>query len=93
MANTLPIRAATADAAPAAGLPLLVGHADAARLCGISRASWHRAMAAGRIGPEPVRLGGRVLFQRRELEEWVAAGCPGRREWRATRAASGRASR
>jgi predicted DNA-binding transcriptional regulator AlpA len=71
-----------------AALPLLlVGARDAARLCGVSPATWHRLRAAGRIGPAEVRLGGRVLWRTAELAAWTEAGCPDRREWQARRAA------
>ena len=65
---------------------LLVAAPDAARLCGISRATWHRLRSAGKIGPAPIRLGGRVLWRVEELREWVRCGCPPRREWEALHA-------
>jgi len=55
--------------------PLLVDKAEAARLTGISARSIDRLVSCGRFLP-PVRLGGRVLWSRRALEKWVAAGCP-----------------
>jgi len=55
--------------------PLLVGKAQAARLTGISARSVDRLVSCGRF-PPPVRLGGRVLWDRKALERWVAAGCP-----------------
>jgi hypothetical protein len=62
----------------------------AARLVGISVASWDRLRSAGRIGPVEVRLGGRVLYDLGELRAWVEARgadgrLPGRREWQARR--------
>ena len=66
--------------------PLLVRAAEAARLCGLSRATWHRLSAAGRV-PAPLRLGGAVLWRAAELAEWCAAGCPDRRTWEALRPA------
>jgi predicted DNA-binding transcriptional regulator AlpA len=39
--------------------------------------SWH---SAGKL-PAPIRLGGRTLWRRAELEAWVAAGCPSRERW------------
>jgi excisionase family DNA binding protein len=55
--------------------PLLVGKTEAARLTGISARSIDRLVSAGKFLP-PVRLGGRVLWDRHALENWVAAGCP-----------------
>ena len=55
--------------------PLLVDKAQAARLTGISARSVDRLVSSGSFLP-PVRLGGRVLWDRKALEQWVAAGCP-----------------
>jgi predicted DNA-binding transcriptional regulator AlpA len=62
--------------------PLLVAAAVAARLAGVSKATWHRLDAAGKV-PRSVRLGGRVLWSVVELQAWVSAGCPSRAEWEA----------
>jgi prophage regulatory protein len=82
-------RAPSAPAPP----PLLVRAPAAARLCGVSRATWHRLAAASRT-PAPLRLGGAVLWRVAELVAWTEAGCPDRRTWLALRAAqaSGRRS-
>ncbi len=56
-------------------MPLLVDAKQAASMCGISPASWHRYRAAGKT-PKPVKLGGRVLFRVADLSEWIAQGCP-----------------
>jgi predicted DNA-binding transcriptional regulator AlpA len=70
--------------------PLLVRRVEAARLCGVSPATWDRLDAAGKT-PTPVRLGGAKLYRVAELEEWCAAGCPPRTEWEVRKAAvSGR---
>ena len=66
--------------------PLLVRAPEAAHLCGVSEASWHRLRAAGRT-PAPLRLGGSVVWRMEELREWCEAGCPARREWETRRAA------
>jgi predicted DNA-binding transcriptional regulator AlpA len=72
--------------------PLLVPAPQAATVCGVSVASWHRLRAAGKT-PAPIRLGGSVRWRLAELRDWVAAGCPPRREWEARqRAGGGRAS-
>ena len=57
-------------------MPLLVCKAQAARLTGTSARSVDRLVSCGG-SPPPVRLGGRVLWNRNALERWVAAGCPG----------------
>jgi predicted DNA-binding transcriptional regulator AlpA len=58
--------------------PLLVPAPEAARLCGISEATWFRLKSAGKT-PEPVKLGGRVLYRIEDLKLWVALGCPDRK--------------
>lgn len=69
---------------PAAAVaPLLVGGREAARMIGLSPASFYRLRSAGGFGPEPLRLGGRVVFKVSEITEWVSANCPDARTWRA----------
>jgi predicted DNA-binding transcriptional regulator AlpA len=72
---------------PPAEPALLLPRATAARLCGVSPATWSRWDAAKRI-PAPVRLSpGCVRWRRAELAEWTAAGCPDRQTWMAMQAA------
>jgi predicted DNA-binding transcriptional regulator AlpA len=66
--------------APGTPPSLVVGAAQAARLCGIGRATWYSLQRAGRL-PKPVRLGGRVLWRPDELRAWVDAGCPSLARW------------
>jgi len=58
--------------------PLLVGRVEAARLCGVSPASWDRLSAAGK-NPGALKLGGRVLWRRTDLLRWIAFDCPNRK--------------
>lgn len=60
--------------------PLLLNAPKAAALCGLGVRTWHRHNAAGRV-PLPVRIGGRRLWRREELADWVADGCPPRSRW------------
>lgn len=53
---------------------LLVGRPEAARLCSVSPASWDRLTSAGK-NPRPLRLGGRVVWRRVDLESWIGHGC------------------
>lgn len=63
--------------------PLLVDARNAAKLAGISSATWHRMVAAGRT-PAPVRPSrGCVRWRVTDLEQWIAAGCPKRSEFEA----------
>jgi predicted DNA-binding transcriptional regulator AlpA len=67
--------------------PLLLNASQAAALCGVSRRTWWTLHSAGRT-PMPVRLGHRTLWPAVGpcgLEAWVAAGCPTRDRWEATK--------
>lgn len=57
---------------------LLVGRLDAARVSGVSPASWDRLTAAGGT-PASITLGRRVLWRRSDLEAWVRFRCPDRK--------------
>lgn len=48
---------------------------ESAAYLGISKRSLWRLRDSGRM-PAPVRLGRCVRWRRRELEQWVAEGCP-----------------
>jgi predicted DNA-binding transcriptional regulator AlpA len=91
--------------APAAGpareldlAPLLIGARDLARLLSISTATLYRQLSAGKIGPAPVKLGARSLWNRAEIEEWTATRTadgrlPDRRTWEALRGSAQRNGR
>jgi len=61
---------------------LLLSTESAARLLGIGRSHFYALHSSGRLGPMSIKLGGRTLWNRQEVESWVVAGCPARREWR-----------
>ena len=69
--------------------PLLISDVQAAAMCGLSRASWHRLAVRGAV-PASVKLGRRRLWNRAEICAWCEAGCPDRRTWEAMKAAAGR---
>jgi predicted DNA-binding transcriptional regulator AlpA len=62
---------------------LLTGPQAAAR-CGYHRATWWRKLMLG-LTPAPVRIGkvGHPKWRADELDAWIAAGCPNRRDWEA----------
>lgn len=64
---------------------LLLSAGEAAQTLGISRSLFYGLHSSGQIGPMPVKLGGRVLYRRAELEKWVRAGCPARERWEQVR--------
>jgi predicted DNA-binding transcriptional regulator AlpA len=63
------------------GGALLLSADKAALLLGISRAHFYCMHSCGRLGPLPVHLGRRTLWNRQELVEWCNSGCVSRREW------------
>jgi len=67
------------------GGALLLSVSDAAQLLGIGRSHFYALHSSGRLGPLPVRLGRRTLWNRQELTEWCNSGCVSRREWIAMR--------
>jgi excisionase family DNA binding protein len=60
-----------AAAGPHAVAPRLIGVNDVARLLGVSLSTVERMHAAGKI-PAPRRLGMRNVWDRVELDEWIA---------------------
>ena len=75
-----------ADAAiepPAPAILLTTERAAAA--IGMSETAFRTQLAAGRIGPEPIRFGRSVRWSRAALEAWAHAGCPRRLDWRRMR--------
>lgn len=61
-------------------LPALLRREDAAEFLGLSPSALDRACAAGLV-PKPFRLGGVVVYRRRELAAWVRAGMPPADRW------------
>ena len=64
----------------------LLSAADAARMCRISRRSWFRLNASGKV-PACVRVGASPRWVRKILEQWIAMECPDRREFEARKEA------
>lgn len=77
------------DQFPIVETTLLVGRIQAARLCSVSPASFDRLTAAGKT-PRPIKLGGRVVWRRSDLESWIAHGCPDRKTFDSLTADEGR---
>jgi len=59
---------------------LAVNVTQLAEMLSVSSRSIWRLSDSGKL-PKPVRLGRSVRWNRREIEEWVEAGCPSRRQW------------
>jgi len=71
-------------ASEALGQPLLLTRKAVARLLSRSAKSITRMDAAGQL-PRPVRVGGSVLWRRRDIERWIEQGCPERQTFEAMR--------
>jgi len=60
---------------------LLLSAEDSAEMLGIGRTLFYAMHSSGRLGPMPLKLGRRTLWNREELESWVRAKCPAREDW------------
>lgn len=58
-------------------LSLLLKMDDVARLLKVSIRSVCRLRSAGDL-PQPIEVRGSIRWQRKDIEAWVAAGCPRR---------------
>ena len=65
---------------------IMVGSAQAARLCGVARSTFLGWDAAG-LCPKPIRIGGRVLWSTEDLRLFARWGAPGRETFEAKKAA------
>jgi excisionase family DNA binding protein len=72
--------------------PLLWNAADLAQALNVGEATIWRWASAGKL-PASIKLGGARRWRREEIERWVAACCPARREWEALTAARGGGAR
>ena len=61
---------------------LLWSAAELAVALGVDRSTIWAWDAGGKLGPMPVRIGSKCTrWQRGEIEDWIAEGCPGRGKW------------
>lgn len=65
-------------------MKILLNSRDAALVCGISTRLWQVWHRMG-YTPMPVLIGKRNFWKHKELEEWIAAGCPKRELWMQSR--------
>jgi len=59
---------------------ILITGAEAALLCGCSKRTWRLWDTMG-YTPQPVAIGRAKYWKYREVEAWIAAGCPKREAW------------
>ena len=67
---------------PVATVPVLMTVADLAAMLNTSQRSIYRFSAEGKI-PRPARLGQQPRWRRAEVEAWIEAGMPSRKQWEA----------
>lgn len=61
---------------------LLWSAADLAVVLGVDRSTVWAWDSSGKLGPMPVKVGAKFTrWRRREIETWIAEGCPGRGKW------------
>ena len=60
---------------------LLISADESAKMLGIGRTLFYSMHSSGRLGPMPIKLGRRSLWNRKEIEEWVESDCPVRNRW------------
>ncbi len=76
--RTMAITMMTKSFSPVA---LAIDAREAARLCGMSRATWYRLVSSGRA-PSSIHKSRRVVrWPRAELVAWIEAGMPARDMW------------
>ncbi|MBX3401557.1 MAG: helix-turn-helix domain-containing protein, partial [Gemmataceae bacterium] len=87
MADILPLRICPVEPlADPTGAPLVADARRLAVLLDVGLRTVRTWDAAGKL-PEPVRIGGRVVWRLDELRAWLDAGAPDRKTWAAIRAA------
>ena len=65
--------------------PALINARDVARTLSIGVRHLYQMLAAGLVGPQPIRLGRSIRWRSDEINDWVRAGCPSRAKWEAKR--------
>jgi len=63
--------------------PALLTIPQVCGLLNISRAEFYRLNATGKFAPLQIGLCRKVLYLRSEVEAWLKAKCPHRRQWQA----------
>lgn len=63
--------------------PALLTIPEVCAYLNIARPTFYKINQTGAFGPLPVKLGTcrKVLYLRAELEGWISASCPHRKQW------------
>lgn len=63
-------------------VPALLDISQVCQFLNISRPTYYRIAASGKLGPLPIRLCTKTLYSRIELEAWIKDGCcKPRKQW------------
>jgi predicted DNA-binding transcriptional regulator AlpA len=58
----------------------LISAEQAGAIVGVSKWAWFK-YARQELVPAPVQFAGRHLWRKTELYDWIASGCPARKDW------------
>ena len=61
---------------------ILIPTLEVCKRLGIGKSLFFRLLSSGLVGPKKIMLGRRVLWNRKEMEDWCNAGCPSRENWK-----------
>lgn len=88
-ATSTQAEAAEEHRAPQGTAALLISAKEFAELLGVGESTFFRLVAKGEVGPAPIRLGSRRLYNRDEVRAWIANPVNGRladrKTWQAIR--------
>jgi excisionase family DNA binding protein len=65
--------------------PALLTVEEICQLINVKRATFYKLKNSGHFAPLPVPLCRKVLYLRSEIEDWLRAKCPHRKQWQAMR--------
>lgn len=65
--------------------PALLDITQVCQLLNMSRAEFYRLDQSGKFAPLSTGLCRKRLYVREEIENWIRAGCPHRKQWQSMR--------
>jgi predicted DNA-binding transcriptional regulator AlpA len=61
--------------------PALLTIPDVCKMLNISRAGFYNLNTSGKFAPLQMNLCRKVLYSKTEIQSWIQAGCPHRKQW------------
>ncbi len=61
--------------------PELLTVEQTCQLINVARPTLYKLSATGALGPMSVKLCRKVLYSKSEIQAWIHAGCPHRKQW------------